>query len=186
MAQDKSVIDEAFPGDVVGLYDTGNFKIGDTMTEGEEMMYKGIPSFSPEIFQELENLDPMKSKQLEKGIRQLIDEGVAQLFIQQPGNRKIVGTVGQLQFEVINHRLIHEYGANCRFVHRNFHKACWITTDNQEQLESFKRAKSNYIAIDKDDNLVFLAETSFLLAMAEQDYPDITFHKTSEFKLQLN
>jgi peptide chain release factor 3 len=186
MAQDKSVIDEAFPGDVVGLYDTGNFKIGDTMTEGEVMMYKGIPSFSPEIFQELENLDPMKSKQLEKGIRQLIDEGVAQLFIQQPGNRKIVGTVGQLQFEVINHRLINEYGANCRFVHRNFHKACWITTDNAEQLESFKRAKSNYIATDKDDNLVFLAETSFLLAMAEQDYPDITFHKTSEFKLQLN
>jgi peptide chain release factor 3 len=186
MAQDKSVIDEAFPGDVVGLYDTGNFKIGDTMTEGEIMMYKGIPSFSPEIFQELENLDPMKSKQLEKGIRQLIDEGVAQLFIQQPGNRKIVGTVGQLQFEVINYRLIHEYGANCRFVHRNFHKACWITTDNQQQLESFKRAKSNYIATDKDDNLVFLAETSFLLAMAEQDYPEITFHKTSEFKLQLN
>ena len=108
MAQDKSVIDEAFPGDVVGLYDSGNFKIGDTLTEGEKMMYQGIPSFSPEIFQELENLDPLKSKQLDKGVRQLIDEGVAQLFIQQPGNRKIVGTVGQLQFEVINYRLIHE------------------------------------------------------------------------------
>lgn len=184
MAQDKSVIDEAYPGDVVGLYDTGNFKIGDTMTEGEVMMYKGIPSFSPEIFQELENLDPMKTKQLEKGIRQLIDEGVAQLFIQQPGNRKIVGTVGQLQFEVINHRLINEYGANCRFVPRNYFKACWITTDNQEQLESFKRAKSNYLALDKDDNLVFLAETTFLLQMAEKDYPDLTFHKTSEFKLE--
>lgn len=184
MAQDKSVIDEAFPGDVVGLYDTGNFKIGDTLTEGEVMMYKGIPSFSPEIFQELENLDPLKSKQLEKGIRQLIDEGVAQLFIQQPGNRKIVGTVGQLQFEVINYRLIHEYGANCRFVPRNFFKACWITTDNNEQLESFKRAKSNYLAVDKDDNLVFLAETQFLLTMAEQDYPDLKFHKTSEFMLE--
>ncbi|MEN9302737.1 MAG: hypothetical protein RL264_1166 [Bacteroidota bacterium] len=183
MAQDKSVIDEAFPGDVVGLYDTGNFKIGDTLTEGEKMMYKGIPSFSPEIFQELENLDPMKSKQLEKGIRQLIDEGVAQLFIQQPGNRKIVGTVGQLQFEVINHRLIHEYGANCRFVPRNFFKACWITTTNEEQLAQFKRAKANYLALDKEDNLVFLAETSFLLSMAEQDYPDLVFHKTSEFKL---
>ena len=185
MAQDKSVIDEAFPGDVVGLYDTGNFKIGDTLTEGEIMMYKGIPSFSPEIFQELENLDPLKSKQLEKGIRQLIDEGVAQLFIQQPGNRKIVGTVGQLQFEVINYRLIHEYGANCRFVPRNFFKACWITSENQEQLESFKRSKSNYLALDKDDNLVFLAETQFLLTMAEQDYPDLQFHKTSEFKLEL-
>jgi peptide chain release factor 3 len=185
MAQDKSVIDEAYPGDVVGLYDTGNFKIGDTMTEGEKMMYKGIPSFSPEIFMELENLDPMKSKQLDKGIHQLTDEGVAQMFIMQPGNRKIVGTVGQLQFEVINYRLINEYGANCRFSPKNYHKACWITTDNKEQLDSFIRAKANYIAKDKDDNLVFMAETPFLLQMAEQDYPDLTFHKTSEFKLEV-
>jgi peptide chain release factor 3 len=185
MAQDKSVIDEAFPGDVIGLYDTGNFKIGDTLTEGENMFYKGIPSFSPEIFMELENLDPLKSKQLDKGIHQLTDEGVAQMFIMQPGNRKIVGTVGQLQFEVINYRLIHEYDANCRFAPKNYFKACWITTDNAEQLESFKRAKANYLAKDKDDNLVFLAETQFLLNMAEQDYPDLTFHKTSEFKLDL-
>jgi peptide chain release factor 3 len=184
MAQDKSVIDEAFPGDVIGLYDSGTFKIGDTLTEGSNFNYKGVPSFSPEIFQELENLDPLKSKQLEKGIRQLMDEGVAQLFIQQPGNRKIVGTVGQLQFEVITYRLMHEYGANCRFVPRNYHKACWLTSDNQEKLDQFLRAKTNNIAKDKDDNLVFLAETSFLLQMAEQDYPEITFHKTSDFKLE--
>jgi peptide chain release factor 3 len=183
MAQDKSVIEEAFPGDVIGLYDTGNFKIGDTLTEGEKMMFKGIPSFSPEIFMELENLDPMKSKQLEKGIRQLTDEGVAQMFVLQPGNRKIVGTVGQLQFEVISHRLLHEYGANCRFVPKNYHKACWITTDDLQQLSDFKQAKGSYLARDKDDNVVFLAETSFLLAMAEKDYPALTFHKTSEFKL---
>ncbi|WP_343605871.1 peptide chain release factor 3 [Fluviicola sp.] len=183
MAQDKSVIDEAYPGDVIGLYDTGNFKIGDTLNEGENFMFKGIPSFSPELFQELENLDPMKSKQLEKGVSQLMDEGVAQLFIQQPGNRKIIGTVGQLQFEVIAYRLEHEYGAKCRFVPRNFHKACWITTENEEQLRDFMRAKTQYLAKDKDDNLVFLAETSFLLQMAEKDYPDLTFHTTSEFKL---
>jgi peptide chain release factor 3 len=185
LARSKDVIEDAFAGDVVGLFDTGNFKIGDTLTSGEVMMYKGIPSFSPEIFQELENLDPLKSKQLEKGIRQLIDEGVAQLFVQQPGNRKIVGTVGQLQFEVINYRLIHEYGANCRFVPRHYFKACWITTDNNEQLQSFMRAKSNYLATDKDENIVFLAETPFLLQMAEQDYPDLVFHKTSEFKLEI-
>lgn len=184
MAQDKSVIDEAFPGDVIGLYDSGNFKIGDTLNEGESFVFKGIPSFSPEIFMELENLDPMKSKQLDKGIRQLMDEGVAQLFIQQPGNRKIVGTVGQLQFEVITYRLEHEYGASCRFMPKNYFKACWITTNNLEQLEKFKRAKTNYIAVDREGNLVFLAETTFLLTMAEQDYPDITFHKTSEFKLE--
>jgi peptide chain release factor 3 len=184
MAQDKSVIDEAFPGDVIGLYDTGNFKIGDTITEGASFSYKGIPSFSPETFQELENLDPMKSKQLDKGIRQLMDEGLAQLFVQQPGNRKIVGTVGALQFEVIAYRLINEYGANCRFVPRNYTKACWITSNNDEQMTSFKRAKFNHLAEDKEGNLVFLAETPFLLTMAEQDYPEIVFHKTSAFKLE--
>lgn len=184
MAQDKSVIEEAYPGDVIGLYDSGNFKIGDTLNEGERFMFKGIPNFSPEIFMELENLDPMKSKQLDKGIRQLMDEGVAQMFIQQPGSRKIVGTVGQLQFEVINYRLEHEYGAQCRFVPRNYTKACWITSENEEQMTQFKRAKSSHLALDKDENLVFLAETPFLLSMAEQDYKEITFHKTSEFLLE--
>ena len=183
MAQDKSVIDEAFPGDVIGLYDTGNFKIGDTLTEGTTFSFKGIPSFSPEIFMELENKDPMKSKQLEKGIQQLTDEGVAQLFVQQPGNRKIVGTVGMLQFEVIKYRLENEYGAKCDFRTRQFHKACWMTTDNHEQMDQFIKAKANYIAKDKDDNYVFLAETPFLLQMAQQDYPDITFHFTSDFKV---
>lgn len=186
MAQDKSVIDEAFPGDVVGLYDTGNFKIGDSLTEGAAFSFKGIPSFSPEIFMELENKDPMKSKQLEKGIKQLTDEGVAQLFVQQPGNRKIVGTVGQLQFEVIKYRLEQEYGAKCDFVPRRFHKACWMTSDNKEQLEKFIKAKAAYIAQDKDENFVFLAETPFLLQMAQTDYPDITFHFTSDFKVGMN
>lgn len=183
MAQDKSVIDEAFPGDVIGLYDTGNFKIGDTLTEGEVLQFKGIPSFSPEIFMELENLDPMKAKQLDKGIHQLTDEGVAQMFVVQPGNRKIVGTVGQLQFEVIQYRLINEYGANCRFTPKAYTKAVWVTSENNEQLEAFIRAKGNHLAKDKDNNLVFFAETQFLLQMAEKDYPDIVFHKTSEFKL---
>lgn len=183
MAQDKSVIDEAFPGDVIGLYDSGSFKIGDTLTEKETYSFKGIPSFSPEIFQELENLDPMKSKQLDKGIRQLMDEGVAQLFIQQPGNRKIIGTVGQLQFEVILYRLEHEYGAKCAFRPRNFHLATWITSDNDAQLADFIKAKTTNVALDKDGNRVFLAETPFLLQMAERDYPDIKFHRTSEFLL---
>ncbi|MGY8927651.1 MAG: peptide chain release factor 3 [Flavobacteriales bacterium] len=184
MAQDKSVIDEAYPGDVIGLYDSGSFKIGDTLTEGEKFNFKGIPSFSPEIFMELENLDPMKNKQMNKGIKQLMDEGVAQLFIQQPGNRKIIGTVGQLQFEVISYRLEHEYGAKCRFMPKNYFKACWITSTDNEKFEQFKRAKARYIALDKDKHIVFLAETPFLLQMAEQDYPELSFHKTSEFMLE--
>src|SRR5690606_14896333 len=105
MANEKSLVEEAWPGDVVGLYDSGNFKIGDTLTEGEDLQIKGILSFSPEIFKEVENRDPTKPKQLEKGTQQLTEEGVAQLFIQQPGNRQVIGTLGELQFEVINFSL---------------------------------------------------------------------------------
>ena len=185
MAQDKSVIDEAFPGDVIGLYDTGIFKIGDTITEGEIMQFKGIPSFSPEIFKELINKDPMKTKQLEKGIQQLTDEGVAQLFIQQPGNRKIVGTVGELQFEVIQYRLLHEYAASAEFQPKALYKACWMTSTNESVIANFINRKTQNIAKDKDNNYVFLAQTKFLLESAEKDYPEITFHTTSEFKRTL-
>ncbi|MDE7120096.1 MAG: peptide chain release factor 3, partial [Muribaculaceae bacterium] len=97
MAQRKNVVDEAYPGDIIGIPDTGNFKIGDTLTEGEDLHFKGLPSFSPEMFKYIENTDPMKSKQLDKGIRQLMDEGVAQLFVNQFNGRKLIGTVGQLQ-----------------------------------------------------------------------------------------
>ena len=183
MAQSKDVIDEAFPGDVVGLYDTGNFKIGDTLTEGENLLFQGIPSFSPEIFKELMNLDPMKSKQLEKGIQQLTDEGVAQLFIQQPGNRKIVGTVGELQFEVIQYRLEHEYSAKCRFDALPITKACWLTSDNEVKLGEFIRLKGIQISYDKDQNPVFMAESDWVLRMNIQNNPDIQFHFTSEFKV---
>jgi peptide chain release factor 3 len=183
MAQRKEVVEAAYPGDVVGLYDTGNFKIGDTLTEGEKLYFKGIPSFSPEIFKELENLDPMKTKQLEKGIKQLTEEGVAQLFTIGFGSKKIVGTVGELQFDVIKYRLEHEYGAKCQFVHKPFHKACWITSTNKEKLEEFKRLKGSVMATDKDNQDVFLAQTPWILKVEQENYPEIEFHTTSEFKL---
>lgn len=184
LAQDKKVAEEAFPGDVVGLYDTGNFKIGDSLSEGETLTFKGIPRFSPEMFQELINLDPMKSKQLEKGIEQLTDEGVAQLFRLEPGNRKIIGTVGELQFEVIQYRLEHEYGAKCRFERKSYHKACWMTGD-ESKIAEFIKFKSN-VATDKDGVPVFLAETRFTLQMAIQNNPDITFHTTNEINTKLS
>lgn len=183
MASSKEIIDEAYPGDVIGLYDTGTFKIGDTLTTGDNFMYKGIPSFSPELFREVQNDDPMKTKQLEKGLQQLTDEGVAQLFIKQPGNRKIIGTVGELQFEVIQYRLKHEYNASCSFMHRPHHKACWMTSENQSEIDEFIRRKNSNIAYDKEGNTVFLADSPFLLSQAELDYPAITFHTTSDFKL---
>lgn len=184
MAREKNVIEEAFPGDVIGLYDTGNFKIGDTLTEGESIMYTGIPSFSPEIFKELVNNDPMKTKQLEKGIRQLTDEGVAQLFEAPIGSKKIIGTVGELQFDVIKYRLEHEYGASCNFQALNLYKACWITSDNDEKMKEFCRIKGNYIVDDKDGNKVFLAQSPYILSVEQQNYPEIAFHFTSEFKMQ--
>lgn len=181
MAQKKETVDEAFAGDIIGLPDTGNFKIGDTLTAGEELHFKGLPSFSPEMFKYIENADPMKAKQLAKGIEQLMDEGVAQLFTNQFNGRKIVGTVGQLQFEVIQYRLLHEYGAQCKWEPISLYKACWIESDNATMLESFKKRKYQYMAVDKEGRDVYLADSAYVLTMAQQDFPDIKFHFTSEF-----
>lgn len=180
MARQKDVIEEAYPGDVVGLFDTGNFKIGDTLTEGEDFYFTGIPSFSPELFKEVVNKDPMKTKQLEKGLLQLTDEGVAQLFTQFGGNKKIIGCVGELQFEVIQYRLLQEYGASAEFRSMPYYKACWITSKDQKKLEDFTRFKTNNIAEDKDGHLVYLAQSEWFLNTERQNNPDIEFHFTSE------
>ncbi|MFT4545172.1 MAG: peptide chain release factor 3 [Bacteroidia bacterium] len=181
MAQKKEVIDEAYPGDIVGLHDSGNFKIGDALSEGEPLHFKGIPSFSPELFQYIENADPMKTKQLNKGIDMLMDEGVAQLFTRKINGRKIIGCVGALQFEVIEHRLEHEYGAKCRYEGVSLHKACWITSEDDAEMDKFKDMKLNNLANDKDGKLVFLADSAWALQMAQEQYPNIEFHFKSEF-----
>lgn len=182
MAQKKETVDEAFPGDIVGLPDNGGtFKIGDTLTSGEVMHFKGLPSFSPEMFKYIENDDPMKTKQLNKGIEQLMDEGVAQLFTNQFNGRKIIGTVGQLQFEVIQYRLLHEYNAQCRWEPIGLYKACWIESDDAEALEMFKKRKYQYMAVDKEGRDVFLADSRYILDMAQSDFPKIRFHFSSEF-----
>ena len=182
MAQDRETVEEAWPGDIVGIFDTGNLKIGDTLTEGEKLIYTGIPSFSPEIFKEVQNLDAMKTKQLEKGLLQLMEEGVAQLFSYELGNKKVVGVVGALQFEVIQFRLKNEYSATVQFVPQNIYKACWISSKNPRKLEEFIASKQRHIARDKDDKLVFMAESKGWLQMVQENFPDIQFHFTSEFK----
>ena len=181
MAARKSVVDEAFPGDIVGLYDSGNFKIGDSITSGEELHFTGIPSFSPEQFRRVVNKDPMKSKQLNKGLDQLMDEGVAQLFTKTLNNDKIVGTVGALQFDVIQYRLKHEYGASCDYEPISLHKACWIESDDPNALKEFLSRKRNDIAVDIEGQYVFLAESAWMLKMAQENFPDIRFHFSSEF-----
>ncbi len=181
MAQKKSVVEEMYPGDIVGLYDAGNFKIGDTLSEGEDLHYKGIPSFSPELFRYVENADPLKSKQLAKGLDQLTDEGVAQLFTGKATGRKIIGTVGALQFEVIQYRLLHEYGASCRYEPIKLYKTAWITSDNKNMLEDFKMRKADLLALDKEGRDVFLADSPYALQTAQEKYPAIKFHFNSEF-----
>lgn len=182
-ADKKEIIDESFPGDIVGLHDTGNFRIGDTLTQGEELQFKGIPSFSPEHFRYVNNADPMKAKQFEKGIDQLMDEGVAQLFTLEYNNRKIIGTVGALQFEVIEYRLEHEYNAKVNYENINIHKACWVEPldENSEEFKDFLRVKQKYLARDKYHQLVFLADSAFTIQMTEQKYPSIKLHTVSEF-----
>jgi peptide chain release factor 3 len=182
-ADKKEIVDTSYPGDIVGLHDTGNFKIGDTLTSGENLIYEGIPSFSPEHFRYINNADPMKSKQLSKGINQLMDEGVAQLFTLDLNGRKVIGTVGALQYEVIQYRLQHEYGAKCSYENLNVFKACWVECENKkgDEFIEFKRIKQRYLAKDKNGNLVFLADSVFSLNMTIEKYPSIKFHNTSEF-----
>jgi peptide chain release factor 3 len=184
MAQEKSMIDYAYPGDVIGLYDSGNFKIGDTLTEGEIMMFKGIPSFSPEIFKEVINTDPIKSKQLEKGITQLTDEGVAQLFNKQPGNRKIIGAVGELQFDVIKYRLLNEYSASCTFHPLPLFRACWVSSEDPAALREFISRKNANTVYDKDNKPVYMAESQGMLNVVTELFPKVKFSFISEYNKQ--
>ncbi|REE79773.1 peptide chain release factor 3 [Lutibacter oceani] len=181
-AEKKEIVDESFPGDIVGIQDSGNFKIGDTLTEGEILNFKGIPSFSPEHFRYVNNADPLKSKQLFKGLDQLMDEGVAQLFTLDLNGRKVIGTVGALQYEVIQYRLEHEYGAKCSYENLPVHKACWVHPDNpkNDEFKEFKRVKQRFLATDKQGQLVFLADSAFTIQMTQSKYPSVKLHFTSE------
>ena len=182
-ADKKEVVDKSYPGDIIGVHDTGNFKIGDSFSEGEQIEFIGIPSFSPEHFRYIINNDPLKSKQLSKGIKQLMDEGVAQSFTLKLNGRKIIGTVGVLQFDVIKYRLEHEYGAKCSYENLNVFKAFWVECKNKkgDEFIEFKRIKQRYLAKDKNGNLVFLADSVFSLNMTIEKYPSIQFHNSSEF-----
>ncbi|MFN7045601.1 MAG: peptide chain release factor 3, partial [Flavobacterium sp.] len=183
-AEKKEIVDISYPGDIVGLHDTGNFKIGDTLTEGEIMNFKGIPSFSPEHFRYINNADPLKSKQLEKGIDQLMDEGVAQLFTLEMNGRKVIGTVGALQYEVIQYRLEHEYGAKCTYETFPAFKACWVKPQDPKNTEfaEFKRVKQKFLGHDKYGQLVFLADSDFSIQMTQQKYPTVELFFTSDYQ----
>jgi peptide chain release factor 3 len=181
LASKREVVEKAYPGDIVGLPDTGLFRIGDSLTAGESLHFSGIPSFSPEHFRFINNADPLKSKQLAKGVDQLMDEGVAQLFTLVANGRKVIGTVGALQYEVIQYRLEHEYGAKCSYEPFPAYKALWIEGDLGSQLEEFQRMKARQLATDKFGRLVFLADSQFGLQLTQEKFSTLSFHEKSEF-----
>lgn len=181
MSQDREIIDEAWPGDIIGLHDTGTFKIGDTLTEGEGVNFKGIPSFSPQIFRTIMNADPLKEKQYHKGLDQLAEEGVVQIFskLHQP-NARVLGVVGQLQLEVFQSRLENEYNASCKYEPIDMNIAHWITSDNEKKLREFVDANTRKILVDIRENYVFVSDSEWSLNRVQQNNPDIKFYTTSE------
>lgn len=181
MSQDREIIDEAWPGDIIGLHDTGAFKIGDTLTEGESVNFKGIPSFAPQIFRTIVNADPQKEKQYHKGLNQLAEEGVVQIFskLHQP-NARVIGVVGQLQLEVLQSRLENEYGAACRYEPIDLSIAHWITADDRKALKDFVDANTRRVLVDIRGNFVFVSDSEWSLDRTRQNNPAIRFYSTSE------
>lgn len=181
MAQERSIIDEAYPGDIIGLHDTGTFKIGDAVTEGENLRFTGIPSFAPQIFKSVLNLDPLKSKQLHKGLEQLAEEGVVQLFSRLNSNEKLVGVVGVLQFDVLQFRLEGEYKALCRFEATDFTAACWLRCADKKILDDFTRRHGSKLCRDREDRLVFLARNRWMIDRTMEAEKGIEYFFTSDY-----
>jgi len=181
MAQDSEIINEAWPGDIVGIHDTGTFKIGDTITEGESINFKGIPSFAPQIFRSIQNADPLKEKQYHKGLDQLAEEGVVQIFSKpHHPNLRVLGVVGQLQLEVLQYRMEHEYNAKCTYRPIDFTIAHWIDSTNPKALKEFTEDNSRRILLDIRGNHIFMSDSPWFFERIKAENPAIRFYSTSE------
>jgi len=180
MAQERAHVDEAWPGDIIGLPNHGNIQIGDTFTAGEDLKFTGIPNFAPELFRRAQIKDPMRLKALLKGLEQLSEEGATQLFKPMRNNDLILGAVGVLQFDVVAERLKNEYKVDCVFEAVNVATARWVTSNDAKALETFKNKASDNLAIDGAGNLTYIAPTRVNLDLAIERYPDIEFHATRE------
>ncbi len=182
MAQDRSITEEAYPGDIIGIHDTGLIKIGDTFTEGELLTFTGIPNFSPELFKKVIVKNALKSKQLTKGLAQLLEEGAIQLFKQVLDNQLVLGAVGELQFDVVQFRLQNEYGADCNYLPYNIAFAYWIKADEQETITKFIYENKQYLAMDHMENPVYFFRGNWEVDHLKELYPKVRFYKTSECK----
>ncbi|MGJ8517442.1 peptide chain release factor 3 [Carnimonas bestiolae] len=179
MASDRSHVEEAWPGDIIGLHNHGTIQIGDTFSDGEEMRFTGIPHFAPELFRRVRLKDPLKTKALHKGLQQLSEEGATQMFMPLNNNDLIVGAVGMLQFDVVAHRLLNEYKVECIYEPVNVHTARWLQADAR-QLDELKRKSSENLAIDGGGFLTYLAPTRVNLQLMEERWPDVNFRATRE------
>ncbi len=182
MAQERALAEEAWPGDIVGLYNHGTIKIGDTFSEKEPLKFTGIPSFAPEHFRRVRLQTPLKAKQLQKGLLQLTEEGAVQLFRPLARNDYILGAVGVLQFDVTIARLKAEYGVEADYEPVNFGLARWVTCDDPKRLAEFQKVNQNQLALDGEGNLAFLAEGEWLLKYVGEKWPEIVFHTTRELR----
>ncbi len=186
MANERSRLDEAYAGDIIGIHNHGQLQIGDVLTEGEALTFKGIPYFAPELFSRARLRDPMKAKQLEKGLRQLGEEGAVQVFMPLIDNNPLIGAVGQLQFEVVEHRLKAEYNVDAVFERAGIHTARWVTCADTAHLAEFVKANQARLAKDVDGNYAYLADTGVNLRLAQERWPKVQFHSTREHGQQLS
>ena len=180
LASERGHVDEAWPGDIIGLHNHGTIRIGDAFTQGEDLKFTGIPSFAPELFQRALLRDPLRMKALQKGLDQLCEEGATQLFRPLKNNQLILGAVGVLQFEVVAQRLRDEYKVECGFESVSVATARWVECDDDALLQRFRDKAFEYLALDQAGELVYLAPTRVNLDMAMERWPEIRFHATRE------
>lgn len=180
-ARDREIVEIAEAGDIIGLHDTGKYQIGDTFTEGEKFQYTGIPNFAPELFNKVVLKDPMKAKQLEKGLEQLSEEGATQLFSKTFGNEKILGAVGALQFEVVKFRLEDEYNVLADYQSVPFNGVRWLKFENEKDQEKFKSDYSSNILIDKANRLCYGVKSEWDLKLCQEKNANVKFFKNSDY-----
>ena len=180
MASDRDHVEDAYAGDIIGIHNHGTIRIGDTFTMGEDLAFTGIPNFAPELFRRAQLRDPLKMKALQKGLVQLCEEGATQLYRPLTKNDLILGAVGVLQFDVVAHRLQHEYGVDCSFEAVNVTTARWVECDDEKMLEQFREKAATNLALDHAGDLVYIAPTRVNLDMTQERWPDIKFLATRE------
>ncbi|MCP1288917.1 MULTISPECIES: peptide chain release factor 3 [Chromobacterium] len=186
MSHDREIVEEAFAGDIIGIPNHGNIQIGDSFSEGEELTFTGIPFFAPELFRGVRIKNPLKLKQLQKGLQQLGEEGAVQVFKPHSGGDLILGAVGVLQFEVVASRLAAEYGVDAMFESASIWSARWFSCEDRKKLDEFVKALQINIATDAGGNLAYLAPNRVNLQLTQERWPDIVFHETREHAVKLN